>query len=170
MSRRTVLLGMLAIGLAFGSAYALARAGGEPRVAQASAAALVHRGVAVIPSLTRPGAPPKLAPLHRHRRRAKQPQPVRRVTPRQEAAPAPTAAPTAAPRPPATPRPKHSAPAPPDDEPDYEPPVQVTPAPTQVAPPQVEPDPEDETAKGRARRRRARVILTTPTTTTQEVL
>ena len=149
MSPKTVLPGLLAIVLAFGSTYAFARAGDEPRVAYAKAT-LVQRDVAVIPKLTRPGAPPKLAPLRRHRRRAKQPQPVRRVTPRQEAEPAPTAAPTAAPRPPATPRPKRRAPAPPDDEPDSRPPAQVTPAPTQVAPPQVEADPEEETAEEEA--------------------
>ena len=107
MSLRTALLGTLAFALAFGSAFAFARAGGEPRVAQASAAALVHRGVAVIPTLSRPGAPPSprrsaaIAVARSSR------SPGGGATPSQERRARSAAAPTAAPRPRPT-RPKRA--------------------------------------------------------------
>ena len=76
MNPRTALLGALAVVLAFGSAFAFATAGAEPRLAQAKGPEViaVHRDLAAIPFLAPHGPPPQLA-----KRRSHHPRPHHRA-------------------------------------------------------------------------------------------
>jgi hypothetical protein len=147
MSLRTAVLGVLAVAVAFGGAYALSSRSGEPAVARARPATVVAlAAVPRVPFLA-PGEPlPDLAKprvrRHRHHEHDRTAPPA---PPHQDPAPTATPAPvTPLPRPPA-PHDK-PRPSPPDDrsydEPGYEPPPQVTPVPTAVPP--ADPGPEEE--------------------------
>jgi hypothetical protein len=163
MSQHRTVLGAAALALAFGAAFVLGHAGGEPSAAPVRSQMLtVSRDLPAIPALAVPGAPPVLA---KPARRARSPKRHRddEASPsrpaEQRAEPHPGTA--AAARPPAAGRDRSGPPAhggggrrsggggggdsPGDGDPGTQlaAPAPAAPAPTQVAPAPIELEPEE---------------------------
>ena len=151
MSPRTVLLGLLAVAIAFSSAYAFGHATDVPAAADTTPATpiAVSRDLAPLPMPARHEAAPPLARRVRPRRAKRHARVApesheRRAAPEQPAPPAASGplrlSPAPQPKPPA-PRPERTY-----DEPDYEPPApRATPAPAPRPEEEPEEVPEDGT-------------------------